>query len=79
MNNTRVCRYIQYNSVTKRKFFIPSSNPMIMYASEEFLTPEESRSFRKAEAEIQRLSQNYPIQGELLPWLNSVNSMNPVA
>ena len=63
MNATTDKGYIQYNPVTKRKFFISHTNPFIKYQYEEYLTPEESREYRKASAEIQRLSQNYPIQG----------------
>lgn len=65
MNATTSKGYIEYNPITKRKFFISPDNPFMKYRFEEFLTPDEGKEYRKASAEIQRLSQNYPIQGGL--------------
>ena len=79
MDATKDNGYIQFNPVTKRKFFISHDNPLIKYKYEEYLTPEEEKEYRKSAAEIQRMSQNFPIQGELLLCLNSVNSVNPEA
>jgi len=57
--------YIQFNNVTKRKYFISESDPFIKYADIAEWNPKSKEAFeyRKASAEIQRLSQNYPIQG----------------
>lgn len=64
LNKTKQCGYIQYNPLTGRKFFINSNNPFIKYREEvEMGNPTHAREYRTAEAEIQRLSQNYPIQG----------------
>jgi len=54
--------YIQYNNVTKRKYFIPSTDPFIDFADFDDWTWE-GKEYKKARAEIQRKSQNYPIQG----------------
>ena len=58
--------YIEYNSITNRKFIIDPSNPIIQYkelASAGALPIEIEKEYSTAIAEIQRLSQNYPIQG----------------
>ena len=54
--------YIQFNNITKRKYFIPFNSPFIEYATADPQT-REGFEYRKAAAEIQRFSQNYPIQG----------------
>lgn len=82
MNNTRLKGYIEYNPITKRKFFIKPSSVFIEYMQDGYydrLPPDLQRTYNTEEAEIQRLSQNYPIQGELLPCINPVNSVNPEA
>lgn len=82
MNNTRVKGFIEYNPITKRKFFIKPHSVFKEYQADGYnncLPSDLQKEFNKEEAEIQRLSQNYPIQGELLPCLNSVNSVNPGA
>lgn len=63
MNSTRENHYIRYNPITNRKFFISHDNPMIKYQNEPFLSHTEEKEYRQACSEIQRLSQNYPIQG----------------
>jgi DNA polymerase-1 len=63
--------YIQFNEVSKRKYFIRADNPFMIYKDyigthymEQFPNPYIVVSeYKKAEAEIARLSQNYPIQG----------------
>ncbi len=83
MNKTLKNGYIEYNPMTKRKFFLMPSNPLIKYADEAKygqLYGFKEKEYNEAYSEVQRLSQNYPIQGEqLLPCLNSVNSVNPKA
>lgn len=66
-------KYIQFNSVTKRKYFFnPEENNYFKYQEEMedpyfWATNPNARSisakFREAKSEIQRISQNYPIQG----------------
>lgn len=64
LNKTKKHGYILYNSVTGRKFFINPNNPFIKYQDEINMGIDTHiREYRMAEAEIQRLSQNYPIQG----------------
>lgn len=63
MESTKKLHYIRYNKVTNRKFFISPNNPMIKYQDEPYISPGEESEYRKAMSEIQRLSQNYPIQG----------------
>ena len=64
LNKTKQNGYIQYNPITGRKFFINPDSPFIKYREEvEQGNQSHSYEYRKAEAEIQRLSQNYPIQG----------------
>lgn len=58
--------FIEYNPVTKRKFFIHPDDPFIKYGemAEYGNLPEDiEREYNIKEAEYQRLSQNYPIQG----------------
>lgn len=60
--------YIEYNPYTKRKFFLMPNNPVIKYAEKlkySDLYGTEAMEYNTARAELQRLSQNYPIQGEL--------------
>lgn len=62
MYKTEQNHFIQYNNITKRKYFIPDSDPFIDYAEFDEWTWE-GKEYSKARAEIQRKSQNYPIQG----------------
>lgn len=58
--------YIEYNPYTKRKFFLMPNNPVIKYAEKlkySDLYGTEAMEYNTARAELQRLSQNYPIQG----------------
>lgn len=58
--------YIEYNPYTKRKFFLMPNNPVIKYADKlkySELFGSEAKEYNEAKAELQRLSQNYPIQG----------------
>ena len=54
--------FIQYNNITKRKYFIPASDPFIDFAGFDSWTWE-GKEYEKSRAEIQRKSQNFPIQG----------------
>lgn len=66
MDNTRSKGFIEYNPITKRKFFINPKSIFISYGEEgycNYLPPDLQKEYNKEEAEIQRLSQNYPIQG----------------
>lgn len=66
MNNTRVKGFIEYNPITKRKFFIKPHSVFREYQVDgynNYLPTDLQKEFNKEEAEIQRLSQNYPIQG----------------
>lgn len=59
-------KYIEYNPVTNRKFFISPNNPVIKYADKVelgILSYSEQQEYKKSISELQRLSQNYPIQG----------------
>lgn len=62
MYKTEQNHYIQYNNITKRKYFIPETDPFIDYKDFDSWTIE-GKEYSKARAEIQRKSQNYPIQG----------------
>ena len=63
--------YILFNSVTGRKFFLKSDEPFVQYkniVNDPFFFQHPERrvileEYDKSYAEIQRLSQNYPIQG----------------
>lgn len=58
--------YIEYNSITKRKFFISPDNPVKKYkedAEANILPWPLAKEYREAMSELQRLAQNYPIQG----------------
>lgn len=66
INKTLRNGYIEYNPYTKRKYFLMPSNPVIKYAEKlRFgeLYGWEANEYNEAKAELQRLSQNYPIQG----------------
>lgn len=66
MNNTRKNGYIEYNPITKRKFFINPNSTFITnreFGIQGLLPKDIQREYNKEESEIQRLSQNYPIQG----------------
>lgn len=66
INKTIKNGYIEYNPLTKRKFFLTSSNPVIKYSDKIAhgeLFGYEAKEYNDAKAELQRLSQNYPIQG----------------
>lgn len=67
LNKTKERGFIEYNPVTKRKFFISPNDPFLKYKDWVNLPRELEREYNMKEAEYQRLSQNYPIQGELLP------------
>ena len=62
MYKTEQNNYIQYNNFTKRKFFIPTTDPFIDFRDYDPWTIE-GKEYEKARAEIQRKSQNFPIQG----------------
>lgn len=79
LNKTLANGYIEYNTITNRKFLLDPKNPIMQCKEIGAIPPELEKDYESAVAEIQRLSQNYPIQGELLPCLNSVNSVNPEA
>lgn len=66
INRTLKYGYIEYNPYTKRKYFLMPSNPVIKYAEKLHygeLYGWEAIEYNEAKAELQRLSQNYPIQG----------------
>jgi DNA polymerase I-like protein with 3'-5' exonuclease and polymerase domains len=79
LNKTLANGYIEYNTITNRKFLLDPKNPIMQCKEIGAIPPDLEKDYESAVAEIQRLSQNYPIQGELLPCLNSVNSVNPEA
>lgn len=62
MAKTEQNHYIQYNNITRRKYFIPDTDPFIDFVDFDSWTWE-GQEYIKARAEIQRKSQNYPIQG----------------
>ena len=66
INRTLKYGYIEYNPYTKRKYFLMPSNPVVKYAEKlryGELYGREAVEYNEAKAELQRLSQNYPIQG----------------
>lgn len=81
--------YVQFNNVTKRKYFF-NKEENDYFSLKDIVEDkyfwqtnrnarELSQKYNKAKSEIQRLSQNYPIQGEykvIVPCLNSINSVN---
>ena len=81
--------YIEFNPITKRKFFFDKeTNGYFKHhatVSDKYFWIKEdnpksiNREYNAAKSEMQRLSQNYPIQGEhKVPCLNPINSVNPV-
>lgn len=84
--------YIEFNRVTKRKYFFDKDeNPYFKYREEvndpyfwqKSANPRSIKQmYSSAQSEIQRIAQNYPIQGfekfRLEPCLNPINSVNPV-
>lgn len=66
MSRTELTHYIEFNPVTKRKYFISPENPFVKYSQPEecgYISYDNEREYKKAAAEIQRLCQNFPIQG----------------
>ncbi len=66
LNKTLSHGYIEYNPFTKRKFFLEPDNPVLKYSEKAYygqLNGKEEREYSESKAELQRLSQNYPIQG----------------
>lgn len=58
--------YVEFNSITKRKYFFnPDENPYFMFreAVELYGDRLNIREYNRAKSDIQRISQNYPIQG----------------
>lgn len=71
LEQTMEKHYILFNSITGRKLFIPSDEPLIKYQEDiddpYFWRRPEARiiqsEYNKSKSEIQRKAQNYPIQG----------------
>ena len=63
LNKTLANGYIEYNTITNRKFLLDPKNPIMQCKEIGAIPPELERDYESAVAEIQRLSQNYPIQG----------------
>ena len=58
--------YVEFNGITKRKYFFnPDENPYFMFreAVEKYGDRTNIREYNRAKSDIQRISQNYPIQG----------------
>jgi DNA polymerase I-like protein with 3'-5' exonuclease and polymerase domains len=81
--------FIEFNLVTRRKYFFDRYSNDYFVLKDEVEDPyfwqsssnprEIQKRYNAAKSIIQRISQNYPVQGEQnVPWLNSVNSVNPV-
>ena len=67
-------QYVTYNSATNRKLFLDPGLPLVKYKADVedpfFWQRPDAKSlhalYRNSLADIQRVSQNYPIQGEQL-------------
>lgn len=67
MNKTVRNGYIEFNNVTHRKYFLKNSDPLVKYQNEVLtgvpLNYAQQREYSERYSEIQKRSQNFPIQG----------------